>query len=69
MTEENYELNKILDYFKEIPYFCTYKVNFSDKNLPSKIGAWLMHGILCIFFFRKTIPFKKKIKELLSYDD
>jgi hypothetical protein len=61
MNEENDELNKILDYFKEIPYLCTYKLNFPDKNLPSKIGVWLMHGIFCIFFFpEKLYPLKRK---------
>jgi hypothetical protein len=36
---------------------CNYRIcacisrTFFGKNLPYKIGVWLIHGILCIFFF------------------
>jgi uncharacterized membrane protein len=36
--------------FVKIPYLCVYKPHFFDKNLPSKIGVRLVHGIiLCPF--------------------
>jgi hypothetical protein len=36
------------DNFSE-PYLRVYKPHFFDKNLPSKIGVLLMHGIICPF--------------------
>jgi hypothetical protein len=32
-----------------IPYLRVCKLHFFDKNLPSKIGVRLIHGILCPF--------------------
>jgi hypothetical protein len=29
----------------DVPYLRVYKLHFSDKNLPSKIGVRLVHGI------------------------
>jgi hypothetical protein len=33
----------------EVPYLRVKSRTFFDKNLPSKIGVRLMHGILCPF--------------------
>jgi hypothetical protein len=33
-----------------LPHLRMYKPQFFDKNLPSKIGVRLKHGILCIFW-------------------
>jgi hypothetical protein len=33
----------------ELPYLCVCKPHFFDKNLPSKIGMWLVHRISCPF--------------------
>jgi hypothetical protein len=41
-------LNELLVYYLKvfnIPYLHLYKLHFFDKNLPSKIGVQLIHGI------------------------
>jgi exosortase/archaeosortase len=38
-----------------------YKPYFFDKNLSSKIGVRLSHGILFFFFLEKLDPLKKAI--------
>jgi hypothetical protein len=42
--------------FLEIPYLRVYKPHFFDKNLPSKIGVRLMHGILFLLTTEPATP-------------
>jgi hypothetical protein len=43
-----------------VPYLYVDKPHFFDKNLPSKIGVWLIHGMLCFPPPRKTRSSKGK---------
>jgi hypothetical protein len=45
--------------WQKTQYLHAYKQHFVDENIPSKIGVWLIHGIL-FFFKEKLDPPKKK---------
>jgi hypothetical protein len=49
LVKELGRTNKKEKVVEKVPYLRVYKPLFFDKNLPSKIGVWLKHGVLFPF--------------------